>query len=81
MNVDHHDLHHEFPEYAKAIDALKQGSTLFAHRFGEYNALTSQIEELELKDLPIADTPLENMKKLRLKLKDELYAMLRTHKA
>lgn len=81
MNVDHHDLHHEFPEYTRAIDALKQSNTLFAHRFGEYNALTSRIEELELKDLPIADTPLEDMKKLRLKLKDELYAMLRTHKA
>lgn len=81
MNVDHHDLHHEFPEYAKAIDALKAGSTQFAHRFGEYNALTSRIEELELKDLPIADTALEDMKKLRLKLKDELYAMLRAYKA
>ena len=81
MNVDHHDLHHEFPEYVKTIDTLKQASTLFAHRFGEYNALTSRIEELELKDLPIADTALEDMKKLRLKLKDELDAMLRAHKA
>ena len=81
MNVEHHDLHHECPEHAKLIDTLKQGSAHFAHRFGEYNVLTSQIEELELKDLPIADAALEDMKKLRLKLKDELYAMLRAHKA
>ncbi|MCX7167521.1 MAG: DUF465 domain-containing protein [Rhodocyclales bacterium] len=81
MNVDHHDLQHEFPEYAETIHALKLGSLRFSHRFDEYNALTTEIEELEIKDSPVADTALEDMKKLRLKLKDELYAMLQAHKA
>ena len=81
MKVDHHDLHHEFPEYAEAIHALKIGSARFARLFDEYNALTSRIEELEAKDSPVADIALEDMKKLRLKFKDELYAMLQAHKA
>ncbi|MDP2824517.1 MAG: DUF465 domain-containing protein [Sulfuritalea sp.] len=80
MNVDHHDLHHEFPEYAEAIHILKLGSTHFAKLFDEYNALTSEVEALEEKDSPVADIALEDMKKLRLKLKDELYAILLAHK-
>ncbi|MCM2308634.1 MAG: DUF465 domain-containing protein [Sulfuritalea sp.] len=81
MNVEHHDLHHEFPEYAATIQALKLGDHHFGKLLDEYNGLTAQIEELEIKDAPVADPLLEDMKKLRLKLKDELYAMLVAHKA
>lgn len=81
MNVDHHDLHHEFPEYAETIHALKMGNLHFVHLFDEYNGLTAKIEDLEIKDSPVADVELEDMKKLRLKLKDELYAMLQANKA
>jgi uncharacterized protein YdcH (DUF465 family) len=76
MNVDHHDLHHEFPEYSAAIHTLKASSTHFARLSDEYDALTARIEALEENDAPIADTALEEMKKQRVKLKDELYAML-----
>ena len=81
MSVDHHDLDHEFPEYAETIHALKVGNHHFAGLFGEYQALTAQIEALEDNDSPIADTALEEMKKRRLKLKDDLYAMLQANKA
>jgi hypothetical protein len=76
MNVDHHDLHHEFPEYAEAIHSLKASNTRFARLFDEYNALTAQIEALEDNGAPVADTALEEMKRRRLKLKDDLYGML-----
>lgn len=81
MNVDHHDLHHEFPEYAEAIHGLKMSSKHFARLFDEYHALTSKIEVLEDNDSPVADIELEGMKKQRLKLKDELYAMIKAGKA
>jgi uncharacterized protein YdcH (DUF465 family) len=81
MNVDHHDLHHEFPEHATAIHALKLGSKHFARLFDEYHTLTSQVESIEGRDSPVADVALEDMKKKRLKLKDELYVMLQAHKA
>lgn len=81
MNVDHHDLHHEFPEHVDTIRSLKVSSTHFARLFDEYHVLTSQVEALEDKDSPLADVALEDMKKTRLKLKDELYAMLQAGKA
>lgn len=81
MNVDHHDLHHEFPEHAAAIHSLKVGNAHFARLFEEYHALTTRIEVLEDKDSPIADTELEEMKKQRLRLKDDLYGMLKAVKA
>ncbi len=81
MNVDHHDLLHELPEYAEAIHNLKLSNQHFARLFDEYHTLTNRVEEIEAKDSPIADLTLEDMKKLRLKLKDELYAMILAHKA
>lgn len=81
MNVDHHDLHHEFPEFAAAIHGLKVSSMHFARLFDEYHALTSEIESLEDNGSPVADTAIEEMKKQRLKLKDELYSMLKAAKA
>ena len=81
MNVDHHDLHHEFPEYAAAIHSLKMSSTHFARLFEEYDALTARIEALEDNDSPIADIALEEMKKQRVKLKDEIYYLLLAFRA
>lgn len=81
MNVDHHDLHHEFPEFSQAIHGLKLNSKHFARLFDEYHELTSQVEALETRDLPVGDIALEEMKKQRIKLKDALYKMLQTETA
>lgn len=81
MNVDHHDLHHEFPEFSDAIHNLKIGNKHFARLFDEYHTLTSQVEAIEVKDSPVGDATLEELKKKRLKLKDELYGMLKAAKA
>jgi uncharacterized protein YdcH (DUF465 family) len=80
MHVDHHDLHHEFPELSSTIHALKLGNNHFAKLFDEYHVLTSKVEQLETQDLPVDDFTIEGMKKQRLKLKDELYVMLVAHK-
>lgn len=76
MTVDHHDLVHEFPEYKERIHQLKMDNAHFAKLFEEYNDLTKKIEVLENNGMPVADESLEEMKKRRLMLKDELYAML-----
>lgn len=80
MQVDHHDLHHEFPEYREDIHALKVGDHHFARLFEEYSNITSEVERLEEEDVPVDDFAIEGMKKQRVKLKDELYAMMRAHK-
>lgn len=81
MTIEHHDLHHEFPEFKDSIRLLKTGNHHFARLFDEYHLATSEVEQLEGKGIPMDDGSFEELKKKRLKLKDELYAMLREHRA
>jgi uncharacterized protein YdcH (DUF465 family) len=81
MQVDHHDLHHEFPEMKDAIHALKVGNAHFAKLFAAYHDVTDSVESLEVKDIPVSDFTIEEMKKQRVKLKDELYHMLLAYRA
>jgi uncharacterized protein len=81
MQIDHHDLQQEFPEFAEAILVLKAGNPHFAKRFASYNRLTGNVENLEEHDMPVADFTLEDMKKHRVQLKDELYHLLLAFRA
>lgn len=81
MQVDHHDLHQDFPEFNEAIQVLKNGNAHFARLFASYSRLTGKVEDLEEHDMPVADFTMEDMKKQRVKLKDELYHMLLAFRA
>jgi uncharacterized protein YdcH (DUF465 family) len=81
MQVEHHDLHNEFPEMNDAIVALKASNAHFARLFASYHRLTGKVEDLEEHDMPVSDFTLEDMKKQRVKLKDELYHMLLAYRA
>jgi uncharacterized protein YdcH (DUF465 family) len=76
MQVDHHDLYSEFPGMRDAIDALKVSHAQFGLMFATYNRLTGKVEDLEEHDMPVADFTLEDMKKHRVKLKDQIYGFL-----
>lgn len=76
MQVDHHDLYNEFPDMRDAIDALKAGNGYFAAMFARYDRLTGKVEDLEEHDLPVGDFTIEEMKKARVKLKDDIYHYL-----
>lgn len=81
MELQQHDLHHEFPEHKDAIHQLKTGNHHFAKLFDEYHRMNKDIRRIEENEEPVTDIAIEEMKKLRLKLKDELHAMLLTHAA
>ena len=81
MHVDHHDIYNEFPDMRDAIDALKAGGGYIGSLFGRYNRLTGKVEDLEEHDMPVADFTLEDMKKQRVRLKDELYHLLLAFRA
>ena len=81
MQVDHHELHLDFPDFDDAIQVLKSGNARFAKLFASYNRLTGNVEDLEEHDMPVADFTLEDMKKQRVKLKDELYHLLLAFRA
>jgi uncharacterized protein YdcH (DUF465 family) len=48
--------------------------------FDEYHSLTNEVERLEEDDLPVADFTIEEMKKVRVRLKDKMYRILLAHK-
>ena len=81
MHVEHHDLHQEFPEMNDAIDALRTGNVLFARLYGTYRRLTGSVENLEEHDMPVADFTIEDMKKQRVRVKDDLYQMMLAYRA
>lgn len=76
MNVQHHDLAHEFSEHREKIHQLKMENAHFAKLFDEYDVLNKEVERLEGESVPVADETFEGLKKQRLLLKDQLYAML-----
>lgn len=73
-----HELHEEFPEEAEAIHALKASNAHFARLAEEYHALNRSIHRMESNVEPVVDATIEDMKKRRLSLKDEIARMLAT---
>ena len=76
MSIDNHTLVNEFPQLKDKIHALKTSDHHFARRFDEYNDLDREVRRLEGEGSPKADESMEELKKKRLALKDELYRML-----
>lgn len=81
MKIDSHDLHDEFPEYVNKINHLKSTDQHFASLYDEYHRVNSEVRSVEEDDVPVSDVIFEELKKKRLKLKDELYAMLHAESA
>ncbi len=77
MSVEHHDLHHEFPEFHDRIHDLKTSNAHFRKLFEAYHELTSEVENMENEVTPVSTRTEEEAKLKRLHLKDELYRMLR----
>lgn len=71
-----HELHEEFPEAAEAIHALKGANAHFARLSDEYHSINRQIHRIEAEIEPTSDEVLEDLKKKRLHLKDEIAAMI-----
>ena len=80
MHVDHHDLANEFPEHLEAMQTLKMQDARFSKLFDDYHSITDEVESLERADLPVNDVLIEQMKKQRVVLKDELYRALVANK-
>lgn len=71
-----HELHEEFPEYNDKIHELKTGNAHFARLFDEYHEINRAVHRAETDIEPTDDFHMEDMRKKRLHLKDELFAML-----
>jgi uncharacterized protein len=76
MELQQHDLAHEFPEHKDTIHALKTANAHFSKLFDEYHVVNREVIRIEQNIEPVTDEYAENKKKQRLLLKDQLYAML-----
>lgn len=77
MSIEKHDLIHELPEYRDQIHTLKTSNQHFARLFDQYHELDHEVRRIEEGAETASDDYLEERKKLRLQLKDELFAMLK----
>ena len=71
-----HELPEEFPQDAKFIERWIKTDYEFGRLAARYDELNREIYQIESGDEPTTDEVLENLKKRRLKLKDEIAAFI-----
>lgn len=76
MQVEHHPLSVEFPEFKDAIHALKLSNAHFAKLFNEYDDTDKAVNRAENGIDNLGDAELESLKKVRVTLKDQLFQLL-----
>ncbi|MBP1681683.1 MAG: hypothetical protein H6Q35_2022 [Proteobacteria bacterium] len=67
-------------EYREVISKLKVENAHFAKIFEKHNELDQKITDADEGRLHISDLELETMKKEKLRLKDEAYALIVAYK-
>lgn len=78
MQFDHHPFLQDHPELQEKIHELKNTNNHFAKLLREYEGLDKEIGRAE-SNVPgynMNDIELQSLKKEKIKLKDELIAML-----
>ncbi|HOB45537.1 MAG TPA: DUF465 domain-containing protein [Zoogloea sp.] len=75
--MEQHDLNHEFPEYREQIHSLKMSNGHFARLFDEYHDVNRHVVLVEINAELATGFELEDLKKRRLKLKDEIHEILK----
>jgi uncharacterized protein YdcH (DUF465 family) len=76
MFGENHSLVAELPEYKDKIHDLKMNDHHFARLFDEYHEVDKEVQRIEQEIETPSDEVVEQFKKQRLQLKDELFAML-----
>lgn len=71
-----HELAEEFPEMENQIHHLRETDGHFHRISNEYHTLNREIHRAETDIEPCDDVRMEEMRKRRVALKDEIYAML-----
>lgn len=77
MLGEQHDLVHELPGFENRIQALKASNSHFAKLLEEHDAIDQHILRCETEVEVHADDYVVDLKKRRLRLKDELFQLLR----
>ena len=76
MSHTPHELAADFPEHAEKIQALKLSDAHFAKLSEAYHEVNRQVHRAETDVEPTGDAEIEAMRRERVRLKDELFALL-----
>ncbi len=76
MSHTPHELAEEFPDQVAKIHDLKCGNAHFAKLFDAYHEVNRAIHRAETNIEPVDNMTEQAMRKQRLRLKDEIQAML-----
>tara|TARA_R110002096_G_scaffold416576_3_gene619747 strand:- start:194849 stop:195088 length:240 start_codon:yes stop_codon:yes gene_type:complete len=76
MSHTPHELRDDFPEYIDKIHDLKINDKHFARLFDEYHEINRHVHRLEIGEDHASQTDEEMVRKKRMQLKDQLYALL-----
>lgn len=79
MSNTPHELAQEFPQYTTLMRHLKETDGHFARLHDEYHEVNRAIHRAETDIEPTDDFRITEMRKERMKLKDEIYGMLVHH--
>jgi hypothetical protein len=66
-----------FPEYRELITQLKSSDQHFSRLFDEHNDLDKKLSNLDASLVPAAHDEVENLKKEKLLLKDQILVILK----
>lgn len=72
-----HELHEEFPDAAETIHRLKTSDHHFARLAERYHQLNREIHRIDSGLEAASDERWEDLRKERVRLKDEIFEMLR----
>lgn len=76
MLGENHGLVTDFPEYQDTIKKLSESDNDFSEKAKSYHLLDGQIRKLELRNSPVSDENMHQLKHERSVLKDYLYQKL-----
>src|SRR3954463_8068564 len=71
-----HELAEEFPELAERIRELRSSDNHFARLPDDYHAVNRQVHRIETRVEPASEDVEEELKRRRVRLKDEIFQML-----
>jgi len=81
MSLEKHDLLHELPESKDTIHKLKTTDQHFAKLFETYHDTDHEVHRIAQGVETTSDEYLDEQKKKRLSLKDQLCGMIRDYEA
>lgn len=76
MDLLKHDIVSEFPDHKDRVHALKTTDHHFARLYEEYDQVNHEVIKNETGAAVMADEALEDLKKKRLRVKDEMVKMI-----